>query len=261
MEQTQSVLYAVENEIATITLNRPKALNSMNEALVRELHDALSKAEADEAVRVVVLTGAGRAFCAGGDLAYLRELAGAIDARNFIATVGKLAERIMQLSKPVVAMVNGVAAGAGFNLALACDIVYCAASARFAQSFSKVGLVPDCAGMYLLPRAVGAHKAKELMFTADLIGAEEAQRLGLVNALVDDDKLAEATYAFAEKLKQSAPLALTLIKSTVNRSGALTLASLLEQEAHMQTVCMQTADHKEGIAAFMEKRPPVFVGK
>lgn len=167
----------------------------------------------------------------------------------------------MRLSKPVIAMVNGVAAGAGFNLALACDIVYSAKSARFAQSFAKVGLVPDCAGMYLLPRVVGKHKAKELMFTADLIGAEEASRLGLVNALADDDKLLEETYAFAEKLKQSAPLALTLIKSTVNRADTLTLDSLLEQEAHMQTVCMQTADHKEGVAAFLEKRPPAFTGK
>lgn len=261
MEQTQAVLYALQDEIATITLNRPKALNSMNDALVRELHDALDQAEADKSVRVIVLTGAGRAFCAGGDLAYLRELKSPIDARSFIVAVGKLAEKIMRLSKPVIAMVNGVAAGAGFNLALACDIIYSAKSARFAQSFAKVGLVPDCAGMYLLPRVVGKHKAKELMFTADLIGAEEASRLGLVNALADDDKLLEETYAFAEKLKQSAPLALTLIKSTVNRADTLTLDSLLEQEAHMQTVCMQTNDHKEGVAAFLEKRPPAFTGK
>lgn len=261
MEQDQAVLYAAENEVATITLNRPKALNSMNAALVRELHAALDRAETDPSIRALVLTGAGRAFCAGGDLAYLRQLENPIDARSFIVTVGKLAERIMQLSKPVVAMVNGVAAGAGFNLALACDIVCCANSARFAQSFSKVGLVPDCAGMYLLPRVVGTHKAKELMFTADLIGADEANRLGLVNLLTDDDKLAEETYAFVEKLKQAAPLALSLIKSTVNRADTLTLPSLLEQEAHMQTVCMQTADHQEGIAAFLEKRPPAFTGK
>lgn len=258
--EEKAVLLTVEAGIATITLNRPKALNSMNDALVDELTDALAQVGADSAVRAVILTGAGRAFCAGGDLNYLQGLTNQLAARAFITKVGNLVETIMNMPKPVIAMVNGVAAGAGFNLALACDIVFCAQSARFAQSFIKVGLIPDCGGMYLLPRVVGLHKAKELMFTADLIDAVQASQLGVVNKVVEDGQLADVTLAFAERMAKSAPLALQLMKHVINRSDTLDLRTVLDHEADLQSICMQTGDHAEGVAAFKAKREPEFKG-
>jgi 2-(1,2-epoxy-1,2-dihydrophenyl)acetyl-CoA isomerase len=158
-------------------------------------------------------------------------------------------------------MVNGVAAGAGFNIVLACDIVICAKSARFAQSFSKIGLIPDCGGTYLLPRAMGLHKAKELMFTADLISSDDAKQYGFVNYLVEDEDLTETTYKFAKKLASSVPVALRFIKKILNQSYELSLDSALKLEASLQSFCIQTKDSKEGIQAFKQKRAPVFIGK
>lgn len=261
MTDNATVLCHVENQIATITLNRPKSLNSMNKELVDTLSSCLDEIKRSEDIRVVILTGNGRAFCAGGDLGHLAQLTDVVTAKAFITKVGNLVTQLMALKQPVIAMVNGVAAGAGFNLALAADIICCAKSVRFAQSFAKVGLVPDCAGMYLLPKIVGVHKAKELMFTADLIDAQTAGQLGLINHIFEDSELIEKTYAFAEKLKQSAPFALAMIKKTLNAASTITLPDLLEQEAALQAICMQTADHKEGLSAFMEKRPPIFTGK
>ncbi|WP_177504859.1 enoyl-CoA hydratase-related protein [Anaerosinus sp.] len=258
--ENETVLYTLENEIATITLNRPKSLNAMNEELVDSLGHYLTRASQDES-RAIILTGNGRAFCAGGDLAHLSTLTVPIKAKEFITKVGNLVKQIQAIQKPVIAMVNGVAAGAGFNLVLACDIIYAAKSARFAQSFAKVGLVPDCGGMYLLPRIIGLPKAKELMFTADLINVEAANQLGLINHISEDNALADETYAFAKKLKESAPIALAMIKQTLNESDDLSLNTLLSKEAALQTICMQTKDHQEGLSAFKEKRSPLFSGK
>lgn len=260
MEETV-VLYEKIDGIAKITLNRPKALNAMNGELVKCLTARLSEAEADRDVRVIVLTGLGKGFCAGGDLSYLKELTNVIEARAFITEVGALVSQIQNIAKPVIAMVNGVAAGAGFNLAIACDIVFASDTARFAQSFVKVGLVPDCGGMYLLPKIVGIHKAKELMFTADLIGADKANELGIINRIVAGDQLEEETMAFAKKLLASAPIALGMVKKTLNGMEDMTLDNWLLHEADMQTLCMQTEDHREGIAAFLEKRAPQFQNK
>jgi len=255
------VMVTKEDGIATVTFNRPTAMNSLNLEMAQALIPALRDVAADPAVRVVVLTGKGRAFCAGGDLFYLRTLTTASAARAFIEEAGAIPTTIMGMTKPVIAMVNGVAAGAGFNFALACDIVFCAKSARFAQSFSKVGLVPDCGGQYLLPRIVGPYKAKELMFTADLIDAETADRLGFINRVVADEDLAAETYAFAKRLVKSAPLPLSIIKRSVNMCGMIDLPTALEIETESQTVCMQTKDHQEGVAAFKDKRDPVFTGQ
>lgn len=257
----KSVLLSCSEKIATITLNRPNSLNAIDQKLAEELLETLEVVKYDQSIRAVVLTGQGRAFCAGGDLAYLESLRDIVTARSFIAQVGRFVSAIMELDKPVIAMVNGVAAGAGFNLALACDIIFCARSARFAQSFAKVGLIPDCGGMYLLPRIVGLHKAKELMFTADLIDAGAAQTMGLINRVIEDAQLAEDTYTFAGRLAEAAPQAIHLIKKTLNRYDRFDLTGLLEHEADMQAYCMQTADHKEGVQAFKEKRKPVFSGK
>lgn len=252
------VLYEKIGQIAKITLNRPKALNAMNGELVNTLASRLDDASKDNDVRVIILTGNGKGFCAGGDLAYLKQLTNVIEARAFIVEVGALVKQIQSITKPIIAMVNGVAAGAGFNLALACDIVFAADTARFAQSFVKVGLVPDCGGMYLLPKIVGMHKAKELMFTADLIGAAKADELGLLNRVIESDKLEAETIAFAEKLLLSAPIALGMVKQTLNGMEDMTLENWLVHEADMQTLCMQTKDHQEGISAFLEKRAPEF---
>ena len=254
------VLYAVENNVATITMNRPKSLNSMNDGLINGLHDAITKAVADKEVRAIVLTGNGKAFCAGGDLSYLNGIEAAADKKAFIAKVGDVAKRLTTIEKPVIAYVNGVAAGAGVNLMLACDLVYASAKARFAESFSKVGLIPDCGGLYFLPKAVGVLKAKELMFTADLIDAPTAEKLGMLNAVYDDEVLHDKVYEMAVRLAASAPLSISLIKKYLNNT-ALTLDEVLTIEETTQALLMGTDDCKEGIAAFYEKRNPAFTGK
>lgn len=250
-----------DGPVATLTLSRPEVLNAISRPLAADLGAALAAAAADPAVRCLIITGAGKAFCAGGDLADLAAIEDKTEFRRFIQQVGRLAATILTLEKPVIAMVNGVAAGAGFNLALACDIVFAARSARFAQSFAKVGLVPDMGGMYLLPRLVGHHKAKELMFTADIIDADAAHRLGLVNHIADDADLAAATAAFAARLAAGPPVAIACMKKILGRSLELDLDTVLDFEADLQTVCAATADHAEGVAAFRAKRPPVFRGK
>ena len=254
------VLYSVENGIATITMNRPKSLNSMNDGLIDGLHAAITKALTDAEVRCVVLTGNGKAFCAGGDLSFLNGLTGTADKKNFINKVGSVAKRLMSMEKPVIAWVNGVAAGAGVNLMLACDLVYCSTKSRFAESFAKVGLIPDCGGLFFLPKAVGLLKAKELMMTADLIDAATAEKLGLVSYVYPDAEVAEKAYAMAARMAKSAPIAIGLMKKYLNNT-ALTLDEVVAIEETTQSLLMGSADCKEGIAAFKEKRKPVFTGK
>lgn len=256
----EEVLYVVKEGIATITMNRPKSLNSMNDGLINGLHAALTKAEQDPAVRCLVLTGNGKAFCAGGDLGYLSGLTGAAEKKAFITLVGDVAKRITTLAKPVIAMVNGVTAGAGVNLMLACDLVYAVDTAKFAQSFAKVGLIPDCGGLYFLPHTVGTLKAKELMFTADLISAAEADKLGMVNHLCPAEELEATTMAMAKRLAESAPMSISLIKKYIN-TPTMTLDDVLAAEAVAQPLCMGTEDCAEGIKAFQEKRAPKFTGK
>ncbi|SKC49602.1 enoyl-CoA hydratase/isomerase family protein [Maledivibacter halophilus] len=257
----KNIILEKEKGIATIIMNRTKVLNTLHPDLITEFLTALKDVKEDDEIKVIVVTGAGRAFCAGGDLPYIESIDNPIDGKKYIKMAGSIVMGITKMEKPVIAMVNGVAAGAGFNIALACDIIYCSKSARFAQSFSKVGLVPDCGGSYLLPRAVGSHKAKELMFTGELINSETAYELGFLNKVVDDDKLKEETYKFAEKLVKAAPIPLAFIKTSVNQSERLTLEDALEVESDKQSFCLQTQDNKEGVRAFKEKRAPIFSGK
>lgn len=255
-----AVLYVAKNHVATITMNRPKSLNSMNDLLIDGLHDSLTNAISDNDVKVIVLTGAGKAFCAGGDLSYLNGLNGIAEKKAFIARVGDVARRITTMEKPVLAYVNGVAAGAGVNLMLACDLVYASPKARFGESFAKVALIPDCGGLYFLPKTIGVLKAKEMMFTGDLMDATTAEKLGLVNGIYADDELHDKVYNMAARLAASAPMAIGLTKKYLNNT-ALTLDEILTIEETTQSLLMGTEDCKEGIAAFYEKRSPVFKGK
>jgi 2-(1,2-epoxy-1,2-dihydrophenyl)acetyl-CoA isomerase len=261
MEQTQFITYEVKDSIATITFNRPESLNSLHPMLMEETMAMLCEAEKDDGISVIVLTGAGKAFCSGGDIQYMDQLTGVMDKREYISTAGRVTESIMNLGKPVIAMVNGVAAGAGFNIALACDIIFASDKAKFAQSFSKVGLIPDAGGTYNLPRIVGLHKAKELMFLADLITADEAFALGIVNYVIPQEDLKETTYTFAERLSKAAPISVSFIKSALNSSLECTLKEVLDKEVSNQTICLQTEDCKEGLNAFKEKRAPKFSGR
>ncbi len=260
MMEQQVVLWEQRGPVALITLNRPSALNAMNAELTAALSELLAKAAADESVRVVVLSGAGKGFCSGGDLGYMETLKTPVERKTFIQQVGNVAKQIIELPKPVVAMVNGVAAGAGCNLMLACDLIVAAHNARFAQSFAKVGLIPDCAGLYLLPRVVGRAWAKEMMFTGELLSAAQASAIGLINHVVEEEYLESETMHLAEKLSKSPPLALAFTKQMLNHSSA-SLEEVLNFEAFAQPFCLETEDHREGVAAFREKREPLFKGR
>jgi len=256
-----TIILEKDGKIATVYLNRPKSLNAFTSEMSSELLSVLDAIKKDQEVNVVIITGKGKHFCAGGDLQTLNSVAGVIAARNLIGTGGEIVSAIMNLEKPVIAMVNGVAAGAGFSFALACDFIYCSKSASFTQSFTKIGLVPDMCSMFLLPRIVGLHKSKELMFLADPIASDEALKIGIVNTVVEDDDLVQKTYEFAGKIANAAPIAIGMIKRIVNQSINHNLESLLEIEKDLQALCMQTMDHKEGINAFLQKRKPVFRGE
>ncbi len=261
----ETVLYENSGGIATITLNRPDNLNALNSTLVVELQKVLSEAAGDPGVRCVVLTGAGRGFCAGADLAELEDAykAGEPPALGDMlrARYHPVIEPIVNMEKPVVASVNGIAAGAGASLALACDFRIASDKAKFFQAFVKVGLVPDSGSTYFLPRLVGMAKATELAMLGDIVGAEESQRLGLVTKVVPADDLADETRAFAERLAAGPTRAYALGKKALRYGAVQSLENALDYEADLQNQIALTADHVEGVKAFMEKREPAFEGR
>jgi 2-(1,2-epoxy-1,2-dihydrophenyl)acetyl-CoA isomerase len=250
-----------DGAVATIVLDRPDALNALTVPLKEALLVAFEEVAADDAVRAVVLTGAGRAFCAGQDLRERLEPDALPLADEIRARYNPLIRAMRALPKPIVGAINGVAAGAGASLAFACDIRIAAEGASFLLAFGRVGLIPDSGATWLLPRLVGAAKAAELALTTEPLSAADAERYGLVAKVVPAAELLPVSAALAARLAAGAPVALALTKAALERSWAATLEEQLETEADLQGQAGATADHQEGIAAFLERRPPAFRGE
>jgi 2-(1,2-epoxy-1,2-dihydrophenyl)acetyl-CoA isomerase len=260
---SQPILVSVEAGVQTITLNRPERLNAFNPEMHGLLREALERAGDDDAVRAVLLTGAGRGFCAGQDLSE-RDVGGdaAIDLAVTIGTYyNPLVRRMRELPKPIVCAVNGVAAGAGANVALACDIVLAARSASFIQAFAKIGLVPDSGGTWFLPRLAGRARAMGLALLGDKLTAEDAASWGLIWKAVDDDKLMAEAGTLARGLASGPTRAYALVKRALDDSETNTLDAQLELERDLQREAGFSADYREGVAAFLEKRKARFKGK
>jgi len=247
--------------IATVTLNRPEALNALTVPMKEQLLRVLRGLERDGTVRVVVLTGAGRAFCAGQDLRE-RQAPEAVPLEiELRERYNPIVRALRDLSRPVIAAVNGVAAGAGASLAFACDLRIAASSASFVLAFGRIGLVPDSGATWLLPRLVGSARAAEIALLGEPLSAREAERIGLVSRVVADDMLAGEAGAVASGLAAMAPRALALTKRALQRAQEATFAEALEYEAAVQGIAGRTRDHAEGVAAFVEKRSPRFTGE
>ncbi|MFF9983783.1 enoyl-CoA hydratase/isomerase family protein [Streptomyces erythrochromogenes] len=260
-----TVLHRTENNVSWITLNRPEAMNAVTWAQRERVIALLAEASADPAVRAVVLAATGKGFCAGADLRGAPapggdRVAGDV-ARMIRLGAQRLITAVLDCEKPVIAAVNGTAAGIGSHLALACDLVIAAEGARFIEVFVRRGLVPDGGGAYLLPRLVGPQKAKELMFFGDAVPAAEAERLGLVNRVVAAEELEAAAREWAERLAQGPTRALAMTKQLVNASLDGDRAAALAAEATAQEINMTTADANEGVASFVERRTPKYLGR
>lgn len=244
-----------------LRMSLPEKMNAMEKDLIQGLIQALGEFKHDPQAKVVLLTGEGKAFCAGGNLSEIAEQETVLQCIDYVKGVSQVINDICRLEKPVVAYVNGFAVGAGFNLALACDLIVASTSAKFIQAFSNVGLIPDLGGLYFLPRLIGMQRAKELVFTARDVGAEEAYAMGLVNRVVEPEQGEAEALALAEQLAARPGRALAFAKDFMDRASRLSLDDVLSYESIIQAVCMQTQDHKEGVEAFYGKRKPVFTGK
>lgn len=257
----QDILVQVEDGIGSVTLNRPDLLNSFANRMRQEIAEAVQELAKRDDVRVIVITGAGRGFCTGADVTYLKQI---VDDRNeealraLVEAGSAVVSAIREASQPVIAAVNGPAAGGGANLALACDIRIASDRASIGQTFNRVGLHPDWGGTYFLPRLVGPAIAAELIFTGAMVPADEAHRLGLFNRVVPHDRLTEETQALARDLAAKPRLSLKLAKQAIYRSLDASLKEMLDFELDAQLQCGRSEDAKEGITAFVEKRKPQF---
>ncbi len=258
------LIETIEDGVATLTFNRPERMNALSTPIMEGLLHGLPRLAGDPGVRVIVLTGAGRAFCAGGDV---KSMAEGGEERSAAEATARLRSRmevsriLHELPKPTIAMINGPAAGAGLAFALACDLRTASASARLVTAFVKVGFSGDFGGSFFLTRLVGTAKARELYFTGRPVDAQEALSLGLVNRVVPDDQLADATMELARSLAQGPQIALSLMKRNLNCAESSGLAELLDLEAANQVLTGRTEDHREAAKAFVEKRAPMFIGR
>ena len=256
-----SILFKIENNVASITLNRPDKLNSFNREMALLMQQKLDECGKNEEVRAVYITGSGKGFSAGQDLAEVADPAGPGMKKILSEHYNPIVSAIRKLNKPVIAAVNGVAAGAGANIALCCDIVVASESASFIQAFSKIGLIPDSGGTYFLPRLIGWQKASALSMLGDKISASEAERIGMIYRYFKDEEFAGESYSIAKQLAAMPTTGLAFIKHALNESGANSFESQLLLEDELQQKAAATADYKEGVNAFLEKRKPVFKGK
>ena len=258
------VLVTTDSGVATITLNRPDKLNAFAGQMRQEMAQALSQSANDDTVRVIVITGAGRAFCAGADIGYMKQLLENDDYESAEALVEagrSVVTTIRATAKPVVASLNGAAAGGGANMALACDIRIASDRATIGQTFNRIGLHPDWGGTYFLPRLVGPSKALELIYSANMLDAQSALAIGLFNRVVPHEELARETAAFARMLAEKPPISLALAKEAIYRSDESSLDQMLDVELDHQLRCFKSDDAKEGLQAFLEKRSPHFEGR
>jgi 2-(1,2-epoxy-1,2-dihydrophenyl)acetyl-CoA isomerase len=259
----EHILLDRSGSVGTLTLNRPDKLNAFAGTMRQEIAEALVELEGDPTVRVIVVTGAGRGFCAGADVGYMAQL---VETRDTIAMAAlveagrRVVTTMRESAKPVIGSINGVAAGGGANLALACDLRIASDKARLGQTFNRIGLHPDWGGTFFLPRLVGPAKALELFWTADILDAPECLRLGLFNRVVPHERLEEETMQLARTLAAKPALALSLAKRAVYRSMRHTLPEMLDYELEAQLRCFDSGDAAEGITAFVEKRAPAFGG-
>ncbi|HEX7928937.1 MAG TPA: enoyl-CoA hydratase [bacterium] len=265
MAENQFILMDVKDRVATITLNRPERLNALGQNMRDDLLKAVQRAKDDEGVRVVLITGAGRAFCSGGDVKEMSDRvdSGATSRRDF--EIWPIRDRILAemrgMPKPVIAVVNGVAAGAGCNLALGCDMRIASDKASFTQAFVKRGLHPDWGGTYFMPKMVGTARAMEAILSGDMISAQQALEWGMVNRVVPQAELTDAATEWAQRFAAGPPVVFALAKRAIYRNLDADLTTALEYEAYAQRVVWQTEDAAEGIKAFVEKRTPEFKGR
>jgi len=254
------ILIKHTNGVCELRLNRPSVFNSFNKEMAMQLQQALDACDLDETVRAIVITGEGKAFCAGQDLAEAIDPEGPELQTIVRDHYNPIIERIRTIEKPIIAAVNGVAAGAGANIALACDITFAKKSASFIQAFSKIGLIPDSGGTYFLPRIIGMQKAMALMMTGDKVSADQAVELNMIYKSVDDDDFENEVNQFAETIAKMPTRGLGLTKKAINASFSNTLTEQLALEERLQTEAGATYDFREGVNAFLEKRKPEFTG-
>lgn len=257
----ESILFEQRDAVAIIRLNRPDKYNSFNRPMALAMQERLDACDADDSIRAIYIIGEGKAFCAGQDLAEAIDPEGPELTKIVSEHYNPIIKKIRRIRKPIVAAVNGVAAGAGANIALACDVVVATESASFIQAFSKIGLIPDSGGTFFLPRLVGFQKASALMMLGDKVGAVEAERLGMLYKVFSDDTFDEESMALAVQLSQMPTKGLGFTKCALNRSMRNNLDKQLELEDELQTNAGSTADYEEGVNAFLEKRKPKFTGK